>query len=359
MTSLPQARLDALMSRYQAVEDQLAAGPDRDSYVKLSREFSELGPVVEAVKGLRATTAELNDVEALLADASTDSEMRALAQSEKPVLEERRTALEHQIRLALIPKDAMDERNVILEIRAGTGGDEASLFAGDLFRMYERYAAEEGWKVEVDSIAEGTMGGFKEIIAEIRGAGAFSRLKFESGVHRVQRVPATEGSGRIHTSTATVAVLPEAQEVDLAINEADLKVDTLRSGGAGGQHVNKTESAVRMTHIPSGIVVLMQEERSQHRNRAKALSILRARLYDLERSKRDAERAAERRGQVGTGDRSERIRTYNFPQGRVTDHRIGLTLYKLPQVMAGEALGEIIDALVTEHQAALLAAEDA
>jgi peptide chain release factor 1 len=359
MTSmLPEARLDALLARYQAVEGQLSAGPDRDSYVKLSREFSELGPLVEAVKGLRSVQTELSDIETLIADPATDAEMRALALHEEPVLEARRDALEHQIRLALIPKDAMDERNVILEIRAGTGGDEASLFAGDLFRMYERYAAKEGWKVELISASEGTMGGFKEIIAEIRGPGAFSRLKFESGVHRVQRVPATEGSGRIHTSAATVAVLPEAQEVDLAINEADLKIDTLRSGGAGGQHVNKTESAVRITHIPSGIVVLMQEERSQHRNRAKALGLLRAKLYDLERSKRDAERAAERRGQVGTGDRSERIRTYNFPQARVTDHRINLTLYKLPQVMAGEALGEVIDALVTEHQAALLAAED-
>jgi peptide chain release factor 1 len=359
MTSmLPEARLDALIARHATVEGELAAGPDRDSYVRLSREFSELGPLVEAVKAYRATAAELSDLDTLVTDATTDAEMRALALAEKPVLEARRAELEQQIRHALIPKDAMDERNVILEIRAGTGGDEASLFAGDLFRMYERYAAKEGWKVEMISASEGTMGGFKEIVAEIRGRGAFSRLKFESGVHRVQRVPATEASGRIHTSTATVAVLPEAQEVDLAINETDLKIDTLRAGGAGGQHVNKTESAVRITHLPSGIVVLMQEERSQHRNRAKALGVLRAKLYDLERGKQDAERAAERRGQVGTGDRSERIRTYNFPQGRVTDHRINLTLYKLPQVMAGEALGDVIDALVTEHQAALLAAED-
>jgi peptide chain release factor 1 len=355
---LPEARLDALLARHKAVEAELSAAPERDDYVRLSREFSELGPVIEAVKGLRATRAELADIESLIADPTTDAEMRALALTEKPSLEARYGELEQRIRLALVPKDAMDERNVIIEIRAGTGGDEASLFAGDLFRMYERYAVKEGWKVELDSASEGTMGGFKEIIAEIRGPGAFSRLKFESGVHRVQRVPATEASGRIHTSAATVAVLPEAQEVDLAINESDLKVDTLRAGGAGGQHVNKTESAVRITHIPTGIVVLMQEERSQHRNRAKALNILRARLYDLERSRRDAERAAERRGQVGSGDRSERIRTYNFPQGRVTDHRINLTLYKLPQVMAGEALGEIIDALVTEHQAALLAAEE-
>jgi peptide chain release factor 1 len=253
----------------------------------------------------------------------------------------------------------MDERNVILEIRAGTGGDEAALFAGDLYRMYERYAAKQGWKVDLISASEGTMGGFKEIIAEVRGRGAFAKLKFESGVHRVQRVPATEAQGRIHTSTATVAVLPEAQEVDVAINDADLKIDTLRSGGAGGQHVNKTESAVRVTHIPSGIVIMMQEDRSQHRNKAKALAVLRARLYDFERGKREAERAAERRGQVGTGDRSERIRTYNFPQGRVSDHRINLTLHKLPQVLAGEALGEIVDALVTDRQAALLADADA
>jgi len=360
MTStLPEARLDALIARHRAVEGELAAGPDRDAYVKLSREFSELGPVVDAVKAYRATTTELADIDALIADPATDAEMRELAEAERPALEARRAALEQQIRVALIPKDAMDERNVILEIRAGTGGDEASLFAGDLFRMYERYAAKEGWKVELISASEGTMGGYKEIVAEIRGRGAYAKLKFESGVHRVQRVPDTEGSGRIHTSTATVAVLPEVEDVDVALNEADLRVDTMRAGGAGGQHVNKTESAVRLTHIPSGIVVVVQEERSQHRNRAKALALLRAKLYDAERTKRDAERAAERRGQVGTGDRSERIRTYNFPQGRVSDHRINLTLYKLPQVIGGEALGEIIDALMTEHQAALLAAEEA
>jgi peptide chain release factor 1 len=359
MTTLPEPKLDALIARHRTVERELAGGPDRDTYVKLSREHSELGPVVEAITAYRAAVAELSDIDALIADPATDGEMRALAQAERPLLEAKRSELERQIRLALVPKDAMDDRNVILEIRAGTGGDEASLFAGDLFRMYERYAAKEGWKVEVISTREGTMGGFKEIIAEIRGRGAYAKLKFESGVHRVQRVPDTEAQGRIHTSTATVAVLPEPEEVDVAINEADLKVDTMRAGGAGGQHVNKTESAVRLTHLPSGIVVVVQEERSQHRNRAKAMAHLRAKLYDLERSKLDAERAAERRGQVGTGDRSERIRTYNFPQGRVSDHRINLTLYKLPQVMAGEALGEIIDALVTEHQAGLLAAEEA
>jgi peptide chain release factor 1 len=301
--------------------------------------------------------AEIDGLNTLMKDPAIDAEMRDMAIAERPALEERRSALERQIKLALLPKDAMDERNVILEIRAGTGGDEAALFAGDLFRMYERYAAKQGWKVEIVSASEGSMGGYKEIIAEIRGRGAFAKLKFESGVHRVQRVPETEGSGRIHTSTSTVAVLPEPQDVDIVINEGDLKIDTLRSGGAGGQHVNKTESAVRLTHIPTGIVVMMQEDRSQHRNRAKAMAVLRARLYDFERQKQDAARAAERRGQVGSGDRSERIRTYNFPQGRVSDHRINLTLYKLPQIVEGEALGEVIDALVTEHQAELLAAE--
>ena len=354
---LPEQKLDALLARHRAVESELATQVTPETYVKLSREFAELGPVVETVRNYRTVISEIEDLDALIADSSTDAEMRTMAAAEKPQLEQRRAALEQEIKLALLPKDAMDERNVILEIRAGTGGDEASLFAGNLFRMYERYAAKQGWKVEVISASEGTMGGYKEIIAEIRGRGAFAKLKFESGVHRVQRVPDTEGSGRIHTSTATVAVLPEAAEVDIDIADDDLKIDTLRSGGAGGQHVNKTESAVRMTHIPTGIVVMMQEDRSQHRNPAKAMAILRARLYDYERQRQDAARAAERRGQVGSGDRSERIRTYNFPQGRVSDHRIDLTLYKLPQVIEGEALGEIIEALMTEHQAELLAAE--
>ena len=356
---LPEQKLDALVARHRAIESELASPLAPDTYVKLSREFAELAPIVETVKNYRGIVAEIEGLDSLMADAATDAEMRAMAASERPQLEEKRAALEREIKLALLPKDAMDDRNVILEIRAGTGGDEAALFAGDLFRMYERYAANQGWKVEVISASEGTMGGFKEIIAEIRGRGAFARLKFESGVHRVQRVPDTEAQGRIHTSTATVAVLPEAADVDIDIVDDDLKIDTLRSGGAGGQHVNKTESAVRVTHIPTGIVVMMQEDRSQHRNRAKAMAVLRARLYDFERQKRDAARAAERRGQVGSGDRSERIRTYNFPQGRVSDHRINLTLYKLPQVIEGEALGEIIDALVTEHQAELLAAEGA
>ena len=356
--TLPQSKLDALVNRIRAVESDLATGPDRDSYVRLSREFSELQPVVEAIKSYQGVESEITDLDAMLADTATDPEMRALAEIEKPALAARREELAHKIRLALIPKDAMDERNVILEIRAGTGGDEASLFAGDLFRMYERYAARSGWKVEIVSASEGSMGGYKEIIAEVKGRGAFAKLKFESGVHRVQRVPDTEGSGRIHTSAATVAVLPEAEEVDMTINDGDIRVDTMRAGGAGGQHVNKTESAIRLTHLPTGIVVMMQEDRSQHRNRAKAMAVLRTRLYDHERQKLDSARAAARRGQVGSGDRSERIRTYNFPQARVSDHRINLTLYKLPQILEGEALGEVIDALVQEHQAELLAAED-
>jgi peptide chain release factor 1 len=355
---LPEQKLDALVARHTALQHDLAGTLPPETYVKLAREFADLSPVVEAVNTYRAAQRELAGLTSLIDDPGTDAQMRSIAEAEKPELEARRAALEQRLRVALLPKDAMDDRNVILEIRAGTGGDEAALFAGDLFRMYERYAAKQGWKVEIIGISEGAVGGFKEIIAEIRGRGAFARLKYESGVHRVQRVPDTEASGRIHTSTATVAVLAEAQDVDVAINETDLRIDTLRSGGAGGQHVNKTESAVRVTHVPSGIVVMMQEDRSQHRNRAKALAVLRTRLYDLQRQRQDAARAAERRGQVGTGDRSERIRTYNFPQGRVSDHRINLTLYKLPQVMEGEALAEIIDALVAEHQAAQLAAEE-
>jgi len=355
---IPATKLDALIARHAAIERELSGRPDRESYVRLSREFAELNPLVEIIKRCRAADEELGGLQSLIADPATEPDMRALAEQEKSELAARRETLERQIRVALTPKDAADERNVILEIRAGTGGDEAARFAGDLFRMYERYAARQGWSVEVISASEGTVGGYKEIIAEVRGRGAFAKLKYESGVHRVQRVPATEASGRIHTSTATVAVLPEPEDVEVAIADGDLRVDTMRAGGAGGQHVNKTESAVRMTHLPTGIVINVQEERSQHRNRAKALTLLRAKLYDLERRKQESERAAERRGQVGSGDRSERIRTYNFPQGRVTDHRINLTLHKLPQVIEGEALGEIVDALVTETQAALLAAED-
>jgi len=357
MSALPEAKLDILLARHAALEAELLGQVSADNYVRMTRELADLNPVVEAVKAWRATSREIADLDALMADAATDSDMRAMAEEERPLLEARSAELTQQIRVALLPKDAMDERNVMLEIRAGTGGDEASLFAGDLFRMYERFAALQGWTVEVMSASEGTMGGYKEIVAEVRGRGAYAKLKFESGVHRVQRVPDTEASGRIHTSAATVAVLPEVEDVDIDIKESDLRIETMRAQGAGGQHVNKTESAIRITHIPSGIVVMMQDSRSQHKNRASAMNILRSRVYDAERQRKDAERSADRRGQVGSGDRSERIRTYNFPQGRVTDHRINLTLYKLPQVIAGEALGELIDALTTEHQAAQLAAQ--
>ena len=359
MTVLPQQKMDALLARHALVESELASGLAPDAYVKLSREFAELTPVVEVIKAYRNTEKEIVELSALVDDSRTDAEMRKLADIERHELQERKEALAQQIRVALLPKDAMDDHNAILEIRAGTGGDEAALFAGDLFRMYERYAAKRGWKTEILSLSEGTKGGFKEIVAEVHGRGVFAKLKFESGVHRVQRVPDTEASGRIHTSAATVAVLPEVEDVDIHINESDLKIDTMRAQGAGGQHVNKTESAIRITHVPSGIVVFVQEERSQHKNKSKAMTMLRAKLYDVEKTKRDSARAAERRGQVGSGDRSERIRTYNYPQGRVTDHRINLTLHKLPQIIEGEALDEVIDALVTEHQAELLAAEGA
>src|ERR1700716_2199711 len=334
---LPEAKLDILLGHHASLEAQLLGQVNSENYVRITRELAELNPLIDAVKAYRAANAELAGIDALIADPATEPDMRGMAEVERATLEARSVELAQGIRVALLPKDAMDERNVMLEIRAGTGGDEASLFAGDLFRMYERFAALQGWKVEVISASEGTMGGYKEIVAEVKGRGAFARLKFESGVHRVQRVPATEAQGRIHTSTATVAVLPEAEEVDVAINDGDLKIDTLRAGGAGGQHVNKTESAIRMTHIPTGIVVSMQDSRSQHKNRASAMNILRSRIYDAERQRIDAVRSADRREKVGSGDRSERIRTYNFPQGRVTDHRINLTLYKLPQVISGEA----------------------
>jgi len=354
---LPEHKLDALLDRHAVVERELSSGLAADAFVRLSREHAELSPVVEAIKIYRAAEAELSDLDAIIADPATEPDMRRMAEAERPVLTERKTRLEQMIRLALIPKDAMDDHNAILEIRAGTGGDEAALFAGDLYRMYERYAAKQGWKTEIISISEGSKGGFKEVVAEVSGRGVFAKLKFESGVHRVQRVPDTEASGRVHTSAATVAVLPQVEDVDIDIKDSDLKIDTMRAQGAGGQHVNKTESAIRITHMPSGIIVFVQEERSQHKNRAKAMAYLRSKLYEAERSKRDSERAADRKSQIGSGDRSERIRTYNFPQGRVTDHRINLTLYKLPQVMEGEALDEIIDALITEHQAELLASE--
>ncbi|BAT58480.1 peptide chain release factor 1 [Variibacter gotjawalensis] len=350
-------KIDALIIRHKMIENELSGTPDRETFVKLSREHAELSPVVETANNYRAQLAEVAGLEEMLEDS--DAEMRSLAQAELPGAREKLEEVEKQLRTALLPKDAMDERNVVLEIRAGTGGDEASIFAGDLFRMYDRYAASLGWKVEVVASSEGTVGGFKEIIAEVRGAGAYAKLKFESGVHRVQRVPQTETQGRVHTSAATVAVLPEAEDVDIVINDVDLRIDTMRSQGAGGQHVNKTESAVRVTHIPTGIAIVVQEGRSQHANKAKAMQMLRTKLYDEERQRKDAERAANRRGQVGSGDRSERIRTYNFPQGRLTDHRINLTLYKLPDIMEGPALGEVVEALITEHQAALLAEEQA
>jgi peptide chain release factor 1 len=355
----PADRLDAILSRHAIITATLSAGANAETFVALSRELSSLDPVVGAIRAYRSAADNLSGLEALLGDPSTDAEMRALAEIERPeavaALEEAAQAL----KLLLLPKDEADERSAILEVRAGTGGDEAALFAGDLFRMYARYADLKGWKVEILSESAGTVGGYKEIIAAIRGRSVFARLKFESGVHRVQRVPDTETSGRIHTSAATVAVLPEAEDVDVAINDADLRIDTMRAGGAGGQHVNKTESAVRITHMPSGIVVVVQDERSQHKNRARAFALLRARLYDMERTRKDAARAADRKAQVGSGDRSERIRTYNFPQARVTDHRINLTLYKLEEVLDGTALDELVDALVTEHQAAQLAAEGA
>ncbi|MGZ5784142.1 MAG: peptide chain release factor 1 [Croceibacterium sp.] len=359
MSVLPEAKLDVLLAHHASLEAQLLGQMNSEKYVQITRELAELNPVIDAVKAYRATVKEIADTEAMIADAATDAEMRGMAEAERDTLAARRTELEHDIRIALLPKDAMDERNVVLEIRAGTGGDEASLFAGDLFRMYERFASLQGWKVDVISASEGTMGGYKEIIAEVQGRGAFAKLKFESGVHRVQRVPDTETQGRIHTSAATVAVLPEVEEVDVDIKSDDLRIETMRAQGAGGQHVNKTESAIRITHIPTGIVVSMQDSRSQHKNRASAMNILRSRIYDAERQRIDAARSADRREKVGSGDRSERIRTYNFPQGRVTDHRINLTLYKLPQVISGEALGELIDALTTEHQAAQLAAQGA
>ena len=358
MTPIPAERLDAILTRHDIVTATLSAGSaDSDTFVQLSRELSELEGVVAAIHAYRAAAQNLADIEALIDEPGSDSEMRALAADEKPEAEAGLEAAHRALQLILLPKDSADEKSAILEIRAGTGGDEAALFAGDLFRMYGKYADAKGWKVEVISESEGTVGGYSEVIAEVKGKGVFARLKFESGAHRVQRVPDTETQGRIHTSAATVAVLPEAEEVDIVINDADLKIDTMRSQGAGGQHVNKTESAIRITHMPSGIVIFVQEERSQHKNRARAMSLLRSKLYDAERTAKDAARAADRKSQVGSGDRSERIRTYNFPQARVTDHRINLTLYKLEEVLAGEALDELVDALVTEHQAELLAAE--
>ena len=354
---LDPAKLVQLTGRFETLEQQMAANPDAETYVALASEYSGLEAVVAKIRELQAAQSSLAGLDELLADKSVDGEMRELAEAEYPELEETIERLSGEIRLLLLPRDAADDKSAVLEIRAGTGGSEAALFAGDLFRMYERHAAEKGWKVEVLSASEGDVGGYKEIIASISGKGVFARLKFESGVHRVQRVPETEAGGRVHTSAATVAVLPEAEEIDIEIKAEDIRIDTMRASGAGGQHVNTTDSAVRITHLPTGIVVT-SSEKSQHQNRASAMKTLRARLYDMERQKADQERANSRKGQVGSGDRSERIRTYNFPQGRITDHRINLTLYKLDRIIEGEGLDEIIDALITDHQASLLAAEE-
>ncbi|RAZ71169.1 peptide chain release factor 1 [Mesorhizobium atlanticum] len=353
MINLPRDRMDQVVKRFDMLEAQMAAGPAADQYVKMASEYADIQEMVGKIRALRAAEQEQADLEAMLADKATDAEMRALAEADLPQVKSRIETLQKDIQILLLPKDAADERNAILEIRAGTGGDEAALFAGDLFRMYERYAASRGWRFEVVSASEGEVGGYKEIIASVSGKGVFAHLKFESGVHRVQRVPETEAGGRIHTSAATVAVLPEAEEVDIDIRPEDIRIDTMRASGSGGQHVNTTDSAVRITHLPTGIMVV-QAEKSQHQNRARAMQILRARLYDLERSRADEERSSSRKSQVGSGDRSERIRTYNFPQGRVTDHRINLTLYKLDRVMMGE-LDEVIDALIADHQSKLLA----
>ena len=356
---LPEDKLNLILRRHEELSAKLAEGASGAEFATLSREYADLEDVVGAIRAWRAAQDNLKGVEDMLTDPAVDAEMRELAEAERDEARENVARLEQQIRIALLPKDVADEGGAILEVRAGTGGDEAALFAGDLFRMYQRYAESKGWKVELLSASEGTAGGYKEIIAGISGRGVFAKMKFESGVHRVQRVPDTETQGRIHTSAATVAVLPEAQDVDIDINEADLKIETMRAQGAGGQHVNKTESAIRVTHLPTGTVIFVQDERSQHKNRARAMGLLKARLYDAERQKLDAERAADRKSQVGSGDRSERIRTYNFPQGRVTDHRVNLTLYKLDKVITGEALDDVIDPLITEHQAAQLAASEA
>ena len=349
-------RLRQITNRFAELEGRMATGQlEGEEFVQASRDYSELEPVAKVAGEIREMRAEIAELCAL----THDPEMRELADAELAALRNQLPQAEKSLALAMLPRDAADARPAMLEIRAGTGGDEAALFAGDLFRMYERFAAENGWKVEPVSMNAAEVGGFKEIVANVAGTGVFAKLKFESGVHRVQRVPVTESGGRIHTSAATVAVLPEPSEVDMTIEDKDLKIDIYRSSGAGGQHVNTTDSAVRITHLPSGIVVAMQDERSQHRNRDKAMQVLRARLYEKRREEAHGAEAEARRAMVGSGDRSERIRTYNFPQGRVTDHRIGLTLHKLDEVLAGPGLGELVDALTAEDEAKRLAALDA
>ena len=351
---IPQNKLDALIDKFEKIEAAMSSGANADEIVRLSKEHGELRDVVEKARAL--SDMRRQQVELMELAEGDDAEMAALAREELGELREKEPALEQEMQLLLLPKDKADDSSVILEVRAGTGGDEAALFAGDLFRMYQRYASIRGWRVEVLSASEAGHGGFKEIQASIAGDGVFARMKFEAGVHRVQRVPDTETQGRIHTSAATVAVLPEPEEVDIEINESDLRIDVFRASGPGGQSVNTTDSAVRITHLPTGIVVSQQDEKSQHKNKAKAMKVLRARLYEAERARADAERAAARKGMVGSGDRSERIRTYNFPQSRVTDHRINLTLYKLDEIVAGDGLDEMVDALIAQDRADRLAA---
>ena len=352
---IPAAKLERLLDRFAAIESEMASGASGAAFVKLSREHAELAPVIETARAYRNTQTQLEGAEAMIADGSSDAEMRGLAEQERAELRESLTALDQELKVQLLPRDAADASSAIVEIRAGTGGDEAALFAGDLLGMYQRYCALQGWRTELLSLSESDMGGYKDATLEVEGRGAYAKLKFESGVHRVQRVPATENQGRIHTSAATVAVLPEAEDVDVDIQDKDLRIDTYRAQGSGGQHVNKTDSAVRITHIPTNTVVAMQEEKSQHKNKAKAMMLLKAKIYDAERQRVNAARASERKSLVGSGDRSERIRTYNFPQGRVTDHRINLTLYNLARIISGDELSEIVDALVAQDQADRLA----